>query len=39
MTEPTAPVLLAVAHGTRDPAGLAEIDRLVEQVRRPVRTS
>lgn len=33
MTAPAAPVLLAVAHGTRDPSGLAEIRRLVEKVR------
>jgi sirohydrochlorin ferrochelatase len=33
MTAPAAPVLLAVAHGTRDPTGLAEIRRLVEKVR------
>jgi sirohydrochlorin ferrochelatase len=34
MTAPAAPILLAVAHGTRDPAGIGEIRRLVELVRR-----
>jgi len=33
MTAPAAPALLAVAHGTSDPAGIGEITRLVELVR------
>ncbi len=33
MSEHPAPPLVAVAHGTRDPAGIAEIGRLVDLVR------
>jgi len=34
VSEPKAPTLIAVAHGTREAAGVAEIGRLVELVRR-----
>jgi sirohydrochlorin ferrochelatase len=33
VSEQRAPTLLAVAHGTRDPAGVAEVGRLTELVR------